>query len=264
MKKFAVALFLLAGSFASAQSINDYKYAIVPKKFDFLSEADKFNMNTLTKMFMEKYGFVTFFDTDTLPNDIVDRSCNRVYVDVINDKAVFLTKLTVVLKDCKNNILYSSRVGTSKEKSYKTAYVQALRGAFKSFDQLGYKYNGAVTEVQTSTIRTTNNGTTVTKEVIPPPQAGSKGDVIYGKPQQVKPEVVDTNNLLFAQPIENGFQIVDTTPKVVLKLQNTSAPGIYLAERDQLRGTLFAKDGKHVFEYYKDGRLVSEVLNIRF
>ena len=69
MKKALFLILFLASSFIFSQSVTDYKYAIVPSKFEFLKEKDQYRLNTLTKMFMEKYGFITYFDTDILPKD---------------------------------------------------------------------------------------------------------------------------------------------------------------------------------------------------
>ena len=61
MKKIAF-LFLLITSLSFSQNLNDYKYALVPSKFSFLRETNQYNLNVMTKLFMEKYGFVTFMD----------------------------------------------------------------------------------------------------------------------------------------------------------------------------------------------------------
>ncbi len=33
-------------------NLNNYKYVLVPKKFDFLKEADQYQLNSLTKVFI--------------------------------------------------------------------------------------------------------------------------------------------------------------------------------------------------------------------
>lgn len=248
MKKYIFLLLLLTSGLGFSQSINDYKYAIVPAKFAFLKEADQFRMNLLTKMYMEKYGFVTYFDTDILPRELANENCNRVYVDVLSNGSLLTTKLTVVLKDCRNQILFTSLEGKSSEKNFQTAYNQALRVAFNSFDQLGYKYNGTITNVETVIVKTTNDGSTIKQEVIPVKANASSSD----------------NVALFAQPIENGFQLVDSSPKVMLKIFNTSVKDVFIAENNQGKGILYFKNENWIFEYYVAGKLTSEVLKIKF
>lgn len=246
MKKLIAAALLFVSAFAFSQSeneiLNNYKFAIVPSKFDFLKEKDQYQLNTYTKMYMEKYGFKTFFDTDLLPPEAAGDNCNKVFVELISESNMFMTKISVVLRDCMNKELYRTDAGKSRDKQYKTAYREALREAFKSFDTLGYTYNGG-------------NGirSAIAQTVAPAPPVPEK-----------KPVVIDKNTL-FAQPVENGYQLVDTTPKVVFKLQKTSSAKVFLAQKDGQSGTLIEKeDGKWVFEHYVNGQLVTENVSIKF
>ncbi len=43
-------------------------------------------------------------------------------------------------RTAKNNILFTSRQGDSKEKEYQKAYYEALREAFQSFQTINYDY----------------------------------------------------------------------------------------------------------------------------
>lgn len=233
MKKALFLLLFLATSLSFSQSVNDYKYAIVPSKFEFLKDKDQYRLNTLTKLLMEKYGFITYFDTDILPSEIADSNCNKVYVDVQNSGNLFSTKLTVVLKDCKNVVLFTSSEGKSREKEYQVAYNQALREAFTSFEKLAIKE----------------------KE-----DKNSKQEVIVST-YAIKR---DTNSTLFAQPIENGFQIVDTTPKVIMKIYKTSIPNCFIAYKDAIQGVLVSKENQWFFEYFSNSKVVSEKMEIKF
>lgn len=99
MKKSFLILILFVSAFTFGQNINDYKYAIIPSKFSFLKEKDEYRLNTLTKLFMEKYGFVSYFDTDVLPDDLINSNCNKVYVDVISSGNFINTKIKIILKN---------------------------------------------------------------------------------------------------------------------------------------------------------------------
>lgn len=247
MKKYIlIALFFVSG-LSVAQSINDYQYVIVPSKFDFLSEKDQYRLNTLTKMMMEKYGFITYFDTDP---EARKYNCNKIFVEVSNAKSIMKTLLVITLKDCNNTILFVSKEGESKEKDYGVAYGQALREASKSLETMGYRYNGTMTETQTTTVVTTDIGSGITREVKQIQPKSSKANV--------------TKVPLNAQPVINGYQLVDMTPKIILTIWYTSAEGIFLAERNQTQGVVFAQNGSWFFEYYSEGKRVSEVLDIRF
>lgn len=239
MKKVLFILLFLASSHFFSQSVNNYKYAIVPSKFDFLKVKDQYRLNTLTKMFMEKYGFVTYFDSDILPNEVAEISCNRVYVDVQYSGNLFSTKLAVVLKDCKNVILFTSAEGKSREKEYQVAYNQALRDAFSSFDKLEYKFNG-------NDNSNVNSNSKTTKIVVN--ESDNKSNVVG----------------LFAQPIENGYQIIDITPKVIMKIYSTSIPSCFIAYKDTIQGVLVNKNNQWFFEYYFNSKVLSEKMDIKF
>jgi len=230
MKKHIILLLVLFSSLGFSQTINDYKYAIVPSKFSFLKEKNQYRLNLLTKLLMEKYGFVTFFDTDILPSEVAENNCNKVFVDVLSNGNMFVTKLSVVLKDCKNTILFTSLEGKSQEKDYLISYNQALREAFNSFEALHYKYNDS----DVSKISNTIND---------------------GNLSQIA---------LFAQPIVNGFQLIDSTPKVIMKIYKTSSPICFIANKNNIQGVLISKDNQWFFEYLYNSNLVSEKVEVKF
>lgn len=235
-----IALFLilfLTTSLGFSQSLNDYKYAIVPSKFEFLKEKDQFRLNTLTKLLMEKYGFITYYDSDVLPNEVVESNCNKVYVDVKSNGNLFVTKLTVVLKDCKNAVVYTSIEGRSREKELQVAYNQALREAFSSFDKLEYKYSGNSNVNSKSNVNENSN---------------SKSPLL--------------NQMLFAKPLgPNLIQLLtnDTDiPNLVLTISKTNNPSIFIVEEAMRQGVVYKNNNEWIFDYYENEKLFSEKLNI--
>lgn len=243
MKKILSIVVLLAFSaHAFAQDLNTYKYALVPSKFSFLKEKDQYRMSTLTKMFLVKYGFETYLDSDILPDDFAKENCNKVYVDLIENNSIMMTKIKVVLKDCKNNILFTSDEGKSRDKEYKVAYNQALREAFNSFDKLNHQYSDSDLFKKSE-------------------EQLKEKDVVVA----VTPTFNSTNTLsLFAQPISNGFQLINAEPKVIYKILKTSDKDVYIATKESLQGVFIKKDTTWFFEYYKDGKLFSEKVEVTF
>ncbi|MCF8320928.1 MAG: hypothetical protein K9I35_06955 [Flavobacterium sp.] len=239
MKKVLFLLLFFATRIVFAQSLNDYKYAIVPSKFEFLKEKDQYRLNTLTKLLMEKYGFVTYFDSDVLPNELADSNCNKVYVDVKSNSNLFVTKMTVVLKDCKNLVLFTSTDGKSREKELLVAYNQALREAFNSFDKLNYKYSSNVNS------SVNNNG---------------------NDKSNIKSPNVNSNQTLFAKPLgANLFQLLtnDTDiPNLVLTIAKTNNPLIFIVEEAMRQGVVYKNNNEWIFDYYENEKLISEKLNI--
>ncbi|MFY0482063.1 hypothetical protein ACI6PS_05605 [Flavobacterium sp. PLA-1-15] len=240
MKKYTYILFLLFSFSCFAQSVNDYAYVIVPTKFQFQKKENDYRLNTLTKFNLEKYGFTAFYQTDNLGISYNDR-CNYLAVDVKDDGNFLTTKLIITFTDCNNKVVFASKAGSSKEKDRKVAYVEALNEAFESVKALNYQYNGNKSAL----------------EVIAKPAEKQTVEVVKTD-EKINP------NQLFAQAISNGFQLVDTTPKVVLKMFKTSQTDYYTAVSDSKNGVVFKKNNEWFFEYYENDKLVSEKLDIKF
>ena len=244
MKKYFLLIVLFVFSTTIAQSINDYKYVIVPAKFDAFKEPNKYNLNVNTKLLLQKYGFEVFMIEDELPTEIANSRCKALFADVIQDKSLLVSKLKIVLKDCKDKVVYETAVGKSREKDLKLSYNLAFRDAAKSFETLNYKYTGG-------------NEIAVTTEEKQEPKEESKIYSLETNPES--PEI-----FFFAQPITNGFQIVNSEPRVIMRLFNTSQKNVFIAVRGDEKGIVITKNGKWFFENYVDGKLVSEPINIRF
>ena len=81
-----------------------------------------------------------------------------------------------------------------------------------------------------------------------------------------EPDAVEyiASDMLYTQPIANGYQLVDSTPKVVLKLEKTSIENVFLVDFKGKNGVVFKKDGKWFLEYSENGDKQIQELNIKF
>jgi len=264
MKSKFLFLLLLVSSFGFSQTVNDYVAVIVPLKYDFLKSDNQYRLSTITKANLKKAGFEAFYNNETLPKEFYDARCSLLYVDVIRDNAFLTTKLYVVLKDCNSKEIFKSQVGKSKEKEFEVAYAEALNRAFESIYALHYKYDG------TPAVATTNTSTVLAPQValVAAPAAVATTAAV-ATPAAVAVNVPDTNatsdgTVLFAQPIKNGYQLVDSTPKVVIKAFKTTNPAIYMATKGDIQGTMVLKDNQWYFEYYEKETLMSEKITVKF
>ena len=239
---------LLTSVIGFSQSVNDYKAVIVPLKYEFLKTENQYRLSTMTKANLVKAGFKAFYGNEQLPAEFADR-CDLLYADVKRDNGFLVTKLFVEFRDCYGKVVFTSQVGKSKEKEYESAYRESLEMAFVSINALQYKYNGkSANTVKTgtasvpATVQTVTTAATVSAPVA---------------------DITDPN-LLYAQPTENGYQLIDKTPKVVMKLLKTSRPDSFIAIKDGIQGSLNAKDNQWFFEYYKNDQLVSEKVVVKF
>ncbi|WP_461532329.1 hypothetical protein [Sinomicrobium sp.] len=257
MKKILVifiAIFSVSHAFGQS-SVDGYKYVIVPKKFDFLRSEDQYQVNALTKFLFEKYNFTAVY-ADEMSAEIQSNTCLGLRADVKNESNLFTTKLKVELTNCRGELVFASEIGSSKEKDYKGAYHEALRKAFKSIEMLNYSYDASKSIVASqnpvvSVPAKATNPEPVAEHKTPPSSAPA-----------VQQAAKATGEVLYAQPIEYGYQLVDQTPKIVFVLQNTSVENVFIIK--DKNGMLTLKDGKWIAEYYENGERVLQELEIRF
>ena len=247
MKVYALLIFLFVSYSGYAQNtINNYKYVLVPEKFDFSREDNQYGLNTLAKSLLEEKGFSVYFDHSEIPKELSGNMCNALNAEVTQKKGLFVTNLTLLLKDCKGNIIFKSKEGKSREKEFAAAYNLALRDAFTSLNDVPYAYNGTTSEAPRQAV--------ATPVVSSPPPASTT----------VAPEIKEAAGTLYAQVTANGYQLIDTSPKIVLTLLKTSAPDYFIAGNEASHGIVLKKNGEWHFEYYKDSKLISEKLLIKF
>jgi len=294
---FLVLLLFLSYSGYSQNTISNYKFVVVPEKFNFLKQKDQYSLNSLTKGLLEYKGFTVYFDNTNLPGEVANNRCRALSADVLEKSGMFSTRLTLILKDCQGNIVFKSKEGESREKEYRVAYNMALRDAFTSLDTVSYSYNGSTSEpVQPTTAPVAPATPTVTAATVPvtspevvankpvqpmittnastlPVKSMDTASTVPEKPTEpastapVKSMEAVSNQpagTLYAQATANGYQLIDTTPKIVLTLLKTSAENYFIASNAAVNGIVLKKNGDWFFEYYKDGKLISEKLLVKF
>ena len=271
-----IGLIFISYSSFSQNNVNDYKYVVVPNSFDFLNEANKYRLNNLTKLLFEKHGFIVFMRDEPLPADALSNACLVLDSDVKKEKGMFNSKLKIQLTNCKGEIIYTSQLGQSKEKQHQVAYNLALRQAFNSFESLNYAYQenpvilaygSPVAEINNDEVEKLKEEISLLKEEKEKLKEDTKET-----PQEVKPTVVEVMiestadiekpNILFAQPITDGFQLVDSTPKVIYKIKKTGMFNVYLVEGQQ--AIIYQLDANWILEYYENENLKTKILNIKF
>jgi hypothetical protein len=266
---FIFLLFTIAGH--SQNSINNYKYVLVPARFDFSGSDNQYGLNSTTKQLLEEKGFTAFVGDDELPSIVAANKCNALKAEVTQRKGLFATNLTLILKDCQGNIIFKSKEGKSREKEFQTAYDLALRDAFVSLKSVPYHYDSTVfTQTQqraaTPGVPASASAASLTQaSMVPAAPAAPAAPVALPTPAApASSAVIEITGTLYAQAIPNGYQVIDTTPKKVLTLLKTSIPDYFIAESGVSNGIVFKKDGAWYFEYYKDNKLVSKMLEIKF
>jgi len=214
-----------------------------------------------------KYGFTSIMDNEVFPKDLVYNGCLALRTDVENIKGFFITKLVVVLRNC--------------------TYHLALRDAFKSLETVNYSYKPTKKSLAENRIKTeANQETEKLKEEIKSlkdqessnakvaAKAEEKKVKILGEVEEIKAIVevdkavvlevktVKTSNVLYAQVIENGFQLVDSTPKVVMILLTTPKQDTFIVKgKDAI---VYKKDSFWYISQNDGKNYNTKLLNIKF
>jgi hypothetical protein len=266
MKTRILLLILFIASYSFSQSINDYKGVIIPMKYDFLKTENQYRLQTITKINLQKAGFQAFYATEAIPSDFTDR-CSLLYVDVKKENAFLVTKLYVVFKDCYGAEVFKSAIGKSREKEFETSYSEALNEAFLSVYALQYKYNGN-TNFSPKTGITAQSIPAVAAPAVAAIPAAAVVTIPVAAASVLKNEPIISENksagLLYAQPTSYGYQLIDSEPKVVMKVYKTSNPASYMATKGSVQGVLVSKDNQWFFEYYQNDKLISEKIEVKF
>lgn len=251
MKVIALVLALFFAVIARSQNtINNYKYVLVPERFDIFKQDDQYGTNTLTKYWLESIGFTCFMTKEPLPADIVNNKCSALKVDLLEKKKFLSTSLTVLLKDCQDNIVYKSEEGVSREKEWSTIYREALTKAFASLKDAQYRYD--------------STGANQVKQTPPATPAAAPATTAPAPVAATPATITDNKDVLYAQATNNGYQLIDTSPRKVMTLLKTSQPDHFIADNGVEKGLVFKMNGEWFFEYYKDDKLVSQKLTIKF
>ncbi|MFS4456437.1 hypothetical protein [Maribacter sp. 2304DJ31-5] len=295
MKTIIISVFVLFNYMGIGQvNLNEYKYIIVPKHFDGFKRENQYQTSTLVKYLLTQKGFSTVYD-DALPDDLRKNRCLGLMTSLEDKSRLFRTGVIVTLKDCSGNAVFSTREGKSKIKAYKEAYSEALREAMGSFNNLNYEYKekteasepitisfkndvkklddkkpqanrSDVSEVSKNTNTAVVQKATETEQLYEDRQPIAS-DIKKGKNNELKKLKIhkpDPNDIWYAQSLSNGFQLVDSSPKVKMKLLKSSTDNVYMAQAEGKNGIVHKKEGKWVFEYYEGNKLIQEELNIKF
>lgn len=259
------------------QSLNEYKYVIIPAKYDFLKFNDQHKLNSLTKFLFEKEGFKTIYDNLEKPADLSNNPCSALTANVMSNSGMFTTKIIIELINCKNQKVLVSKEGKSKEKDYKKGFQEALRNAFESVTAQKYNssnaensesvsVNSAVEESKKAAIEVAAN----VVEIIEPSEDESSNEIAITKEEvevegvvlENEKQEVEPSNVLYAQANALGYQLIDSTPKVIYVLLKSTRKNVYFLRNK--KGIVYKENDQWIVEYYDLDTLVKEVVAIKF
>jgi hypothetical protein len=262
MKNTVLVLFLIASNyftFGQEKSINNYEFIIVPELFDFLKEPNKYQTSSLTKFLLKKNGFTVFLNSEEYPKILQKNACMALTAVVVDKSSLFKTKVAIELRDCFNKLIYTSKEGVSGFKDYKQGFQEAIRNAHANMNDVRYEVlsNDVAIDTVKDVLAKASMPIEKVKEVsvleLPKPAKSLKG---------IPKKNLELSSTLYAQPKENGFQLVNLIPKVVFVIAKTGIKNTFII-RDK-NGILYKKETTWIAEFYEGNKRVVKEYNIKF
>ncbi|MCO5725216.1 hypothetical protein [Robiginitalea marina] len=265
MKKTLLLVVLLFPLLKAGAQLNRYKYIVVPLQFEAFRQPNQHQTSTLVKHLFVQEGFTAVYD-NALPEDLLAQPCLGLRTRLEDESSLFQTKVRLVLMDCQGRVVFETQEGKSREKDYKLSYREAISEAFSSLQGIAYAYTPPEEKRETvevvAGVRETPAPVGDALEVPPSPEVVV---AVVPVPSQETPEIGEEAELLYAQPVENGYQLVDSLPSVRMKLLNTSRPDTFIAMVDGVaQGMVYNKEGQWWHEFYLEGRPQLRKLRIKF
>jgi hypothetical protein len=266
MKNILLVIFLMTFyhlSFGQKKDINNYKFIIVPERFAFLKQNDQYQTSSLTKFLLEKNGFTTFLDSDEYPKILKENICNGLTAFVEDKSSMFKVKVIIELRDCFNKVVFTSQEGGSNLKDYKKGFQEAIRNAHASMSDFKYEAFSIAPKVEAKKQNIVEvpviQQRVKTKKVV----AEKAVATISLKTEEV---VINKNlesiNILYAQPKENGFQLMNLKPTVVFVILKTNVKDVFILKGKN--GLFYKKERFWIAEFYEDGNFIEKKYQIKF
>lgn len=236
-------LLLISSSIFFGQN-NDNKTIVLSKKLTIFKDDNKYGLADLLKTYFSSKGYKVYFQEDGLPEFYAANACTYLLAYLKEDNNFLQTKIAIEVQTCTKEIVASSNFEASKEKDLKMAHKIVLRKAFESLDfkKLDDYFS------KKNNVKTTNN-------------ANSVAQILPQKKEEVKEFTLEQ---FFAIPINNGYKIVNSEPKLLFYLYNTSQKEVYLYKSDTKNGVVVKIEGYWVLEYEENEIVKQEILNIKF
>ncbi len=248
-------LILSQNAVFSQNDINNYKYVSVPDRFDFLKSTDQYQVNSLTKFLLKKNGFLVLDTSSNYPSDLVNNRCLLLNVNVEKIKGFLNTKLEVQFRNCKNELVFKSAIGTSKLKDFKKGYHAALRAAFESVAELNYSYKSPISAkaIEKTAVPTPDEVITP----LAPPKVSTTSSVPSAPPTPTA--VTKDISKVKITPTEYGFKVInESTATILHTLHATIYEGVFLI--DNLPGIAYKRGNRWVREFVINQKIVIEPL----
>lgn len=213
---------------------------IISNKYEFQKEKNTYNINNMLKAILVSNNYQVFFEDEVLPVEIAQNKCKALAGVLVDNSNIFLTKMKFQIRDCQNNLLFETAEVKTREKDIQNAYIEAIGLLSPELK----KYKPVVTNA---------------KEVVVETKSTEVESVVSTEKPLVN-EFKTFLNCSFEKSLDDtrDFEIVGTEQNVLLFLQRTKTPNVFIAYKEGVNGIFTKTDNKGIFEYYIDGKYMVE------
>lgn len=234
MKKISMFVLAVCSTMAFAQKVSDYKYVMIPEKFQTFKNSYGLEASLAKALQGKKYEILPEA-MDKWPTVARNNSCNVVTAEVVNDKNLFTNKVILQFKDCNKKVIFESK-GRSDIKEFEEGFADALKEALTKV--------GVSSPVEMLPSRTPDAAQTVVHNTTAEPSTSSAAPAANaysnGKSDLQKIQV-DANQFILAK---SGSSV----PFAVFKA--TSKKDVFLVK---------LADGNTTIGYFENGNIVIDM-----
>ena len=171
--------------------------------------------------------------------------------------------MIIGLRDCFNKVVFISQEGVSKLKDYKKGFQEAIRNAYASTSDLKYEAFSIASKVKVKKQNIVEvpviHQSLKTKKVVAEKAAAA---ISVKTEEVVLNKKLESINILYAQPKENGFQLINLKPTVVFVILKTNVKDVFILKGKN--GLLYKSEKVWFAEFYEDGKLIVKKYQIKF
>ncbi|HCN50592.1 MAG TPA: hypothetical protein DIT10_16135 [Chryseobacterium sp.] len=234
MKKISMFVLAVCSTMAFAQKVSDYKYVMIPEKFQTFKNSYGLEASLAKALQGKKYEILPEA-MDKWPTVARNNSCNVVTAEVVNDKNLFTNKVILQFKDCNKKVIFESK-GRSDIKEFEEGFADALKEALTKV--------GVSSPVEMLPSRTPDAAQTVVHNTTAEPSTSSAApaaNAYSNEKSDLQKIQVDANQFILAK---SGSSV----PFAVFK--TTSKKDVFLVK---------LADGNTTIGYFENGNIVIDM-----
>lgn len=275
MKK-TMAMFLFMGlSLLPAQAqLDNYKYFVVPKRFETFKDVNQYQTSTLVKFLLTKYAFDPIYD-DAIPEELFLNKCLGLTSQLEDNSTYLQTVVAIVFYDCRGQEVFRTQEGKSKNKEFKEAFSESIQEAMKTMALISHNYQGSEEKTveepvvaqapdpvdtipEPETLVSTAEPAVVAVIVEEASEPSAIEETESEASEAVKPEITYWEQTAS----NNGFILTHPEKEVTWVLMKTSTAEVFMAISTTRQGVAFKQPKGWRLEYYLGDLLKVEAIQL--